>query len=178
MMRCREFFFVRHGQTDHNTGKIQGEHGDIRLNTVGLAQAEAIEPFIATLPLRVVFYSPMQRARETKDIITRRISTRCLEIPEFTECPCSVWEEIRQGSAKGALAKQFMERVKDGLQKVLVEEGPALIVAHGGVYSAIFTWLNLKGGRIIDNCIPMRFFLNPKGYWSVTGLDYILDGIQ
>jgi uncharacterized phosphatase len=175
MVLYKEFFFVRHGQTDHNAGRIQGEHCDISLNVVGLTQAEAIEPIIATLSLHIIFCSPLLRARETKDILNRRISVRCLEMPEFAECSCGMWEEMQKGVVKEKLAKQFIARVGNGLQQVLAEKGPALIIAHGGVYSAICIWLNMKNERVIDNCVPMQFFLDQKGCWAATKLNCISD---
>jgi broad specificity phosphatase PhoE len=57
-LKQKEFYFIRHGQTDHNCGKIEGEHLDIPLNKKGRSQAIAIEPLVTNLALRLVWSSP------------------------------------------------------------------------------------------------------------------------
>ncbi|MCA0417301.1 MAG: histidine phosphatase family protein, partial [Proteobacteria bacterium] len=69
---------VRHGETDWNReGRLQGAQ-DIPLNDLGRRQAaeaadrlKALEPAYADLPY---IGSPMQRARETMDILRRELA--------------------------------------------------------------------------------------------------------
>lgn len=72
MILTKEFYFVRHGQTDHNIhdGKHKDGHPeDIPLNKTGGNQALAIKLLIALLPVQTVCCSLMKRAQKTKKII-------------------------------------------------------------------------------------------------------------
>ena len=79
MITKKEFYFVRHGQTDHNVmeGKDKGDHpADIPLNAVGRNQALLIEPTIALLPVQTICASPLKRVQETKERIALTGSSR------------------------------------------------------------------------------------------------------
>ena len=57
MILHKEFYFVRHGQTDHNLleGRDKGDHpDDISLNETGKNQAKFIHSIISTLPIKTV----------------------------------------------------------------------------------------------------------------------------
>ncbi|PWU15160.1 MAG: hypothetical protein C5B45_03160 [Chlamydiae bacterium] len=163
----REFYFVRHGQTDHNSGKLRGEHLDISLNKAGYRQAVAIEPLITRLPLRFVYSSPLKRAKETTDILLRNLTLKWFEIAEFSECSVTTWNQMREGESS-ELIIQFFQKVKTGFKRVLEEKGPALIVAHGGIYFAICKILGISTDGIIDNCVPVWFHFDEKReLWQV-----------
>ena len=97
MILKKEFYFVRHGQTDHNIleGAGKGDHPeDVPLNMVGRNQAAAIEPMIALLPIQTICVSPMKRAQETKEIIAARLSVPHYEIDTLGECSGKIWKEM------------------------------------------------------------------------------------
>ena len=61
----REFFFLRHGETEYNReGRFQGRT-DIPLNSVGLAQAEAAARELAGRRISRIVSSPARRALQT-----------------------------------------------------------------------------------------------------------------
>lgn len=161
------FYFIRHGQTDHNSGKISGEHLDISLNEAGRKQVAAIEPVIARLPLRLACVSPLKRAKETTDILLRNLSLKQLEVAEFSECSVSTWNRMREGEFCDPV-NQFLQTVAIGLERMLLESGPSLIIAHGGVYFAICKTLRILGDGLIENCIPVQFYFDEKtGLWAM-----------
>ena len=153
---------VRHGETDWNReGRLQGSQ-DIPLNELGRRQAaeaagrlKALEPTYATLDY---IGSPMQRARETMDILRR-----ALDLPEggytvenrlreltFGEWEGFTWRDVRKAERKQA---QLRERDKWGfvppggesyrmlaerVRPVLAElRRETVIVSHGGVARAV-----------------------------------------
>lgn len=165
-VNCQEFYFIRHGQTDHNSGKITGDHLDISLNEVGRKQASIIEPVIVKLPLRFAYVSPLKRAKETTDILLRNLSLNRLEIVEFSECTLSTWNRMREGEFCDSV-NQFLQTVASGLERVLIESGPSLIIAHGGVYFAICKTLGIPGNGCIENCLPVHFYFEKnRGLWA------------
>lgn len=57
MILKKEFYFVRHGQTDYNIAKHKKDLDhpiDIPLNDTGRTQAKLIEPLVAVLPIQTI----------------------------------------------------------------------------------------------------------------------------
>jgi probable phosphoglycerate mutase len=175
----QEFYFVRHGQTDHNIleGKEKGDHPeDISLNAVGRNQAAAIEPMIALLPIQTICVSPRKRALETKEIIAARLLAPHYEIGNLGECSGKIWKELASlrvespFPADGEL-RLFMEQVRDGLNHALSLPGPLLIVAHGGVHWAICYLMGIENHQwAISNCAVVHFSIGPQGKWIASKL--------
>jgi len=62
---------IRHGETDWNAaGRWQG-HQDIPLNENGRQQAAALGKRLSSWPIKAIYSSDLQRARETAEIIGR-----------------------------------------------------------------------------------------------------------
>lgn len=63
-------YLVRHGQTAFNVEKrLPGQLPDIHLNDEGVRQAEQLSAALHDLPLTTVISSPLERARETAEIV-------------------------------------------------------------------------------------------------------------
>ncbi len=166
-LKQKEFYFIRHGQTDHNCGKIEGEHLDIPLNKKGRSQAISIEPLVTNLPLLLVWTSPLKRAKETADILLHKLSLERVETVEFSECTVAIWKKMREGERAKSI-ESFLQTVTIGLERVLTEKGPSLIIAHGGIYFAICKILGIPTDGIIDNCVPVRFYFDKKEHlWQI-----------
>lgn len=64
--------FVRHGRTTSNAqGTLAGWSDGVALDEVGRAQAAALAERIASVPLTALIASPLQRCRETAQILLR-----------------------------------------------------------------------------------------------------------
>lgn len=170
-----EFYFVRHGQTDHNIieGKDKGNlNADIPLNETGRSQAKMIEPLISSLPIRSVCSSPLKRALETKQIITSIVEVDHYTIDELGECSAAIWNSlVEQGVGSplpnDGMAGEFIERVRTGLRKTLTLPPRSLIVSHGGVHLALCAILAIENHDwIIGNCVPVHFYLEDDGKWK------------
>ena len=66
------FYLVRHGVTSHTGHKLSGWMPDIHLTEKGLAQAEAVAERLASVPLKAVYSSPIDRTMETARPIAAR----------------------------------------------------------------------------------------------------------
>lgn len=169
MISKKEFYFVRHGQTDYNLKGVYSDSIDIPLNETGKKQAVSIEPLVRTLPIKTICFSPLLRARETKDILSSRLSSKQMEIEGLAECHPEVWRTMATlNFSKDVM--QFVERAREAVNQALREEGPVLIVAHGGIHFAICSLLKVNHDWKIDNCIPVHFKLNENWEWSATKL--------
>ncbi|MFA5998571.1 MAG: histidine phosphatase family protein [Candidatus Babeliales bacterium] len=169
-----EFYFVRHGQTDHNIGLVK-KNLDVPLNQVGLQQATMVKSYIAKLPIKTICYSPLKRAKQTKDIINAGLGIPEVKIPELAEGTGDFFSELQSVKSKqmpiSKNLKKFLKRVTKGLRKALQYPAPVLIVAHGGVYSALCRILNIDSDEwVVANCTLMHFYKNRDGNWSVNHL--------
>jgi len=69
-----EILLLRHGETDWNRqGRCQGA-SDLDLNSSGLSQAEEVGRILRQEPLAGIYSSPMKRAVQTAEIISRHHS--------------------------------------------------------------------------------------------------------
>lgn len=178
MILQKEFYFIRHGQTDHNISKanLKGDHPDIPLNETGRSQAKSAEPIIASLPIRTVCSSPLKRVQETKEIITSRLEVTHHTIDDLRECPSQIWKEMARLGMYSSLpqdgvVRHFMDRVRNGINQALSLPGPSLIVAHGGIHWAICCLMGIQEHEwSIDNCAPVHFLIVDNGKWFAKKL--------
>lgn len=179
MIHKKEFYFVRHGQTDHNLieGKEKSDHtAEIPLNTTGKSQAIAIEPIIANLPIQTICCSPMLRAQETKQLITPRLQVPHVDIEDLGECTAKIWREMSgmgmyYFSPHSGEARFFIERVRRGINQALALPGPSLIIAHGGVHWALCSLLGIDTHEWrLQNCGIVHFFINSEQHWAAKKL--------
>src|SRR5262245_21948808 len=112
-------YFVRHGETDWNRAQRYQGQRDIPLNDTGRAQARRNGTLLRELlgPLaRTIDYvaSPLQRARETMEIIRRelalparnyRTDDRLREI-DYGHWAGQLWNELPVTDAEGFAARQ------------------------------------------------------------------------
>jgi uncharacterized phosphatase len=172
----KEFYFVRHGQTDGNVAVAKQDHGDIPLNETGRQQATVIQPVIASLPIKTICCSPLKRAQETREIACSDLCASQLEIENLSECTAKIWLEMTQ-LGKGASKTlqepvySFMQRALKGVNEALASEGPVLIVAHGGIHWAICCFMEIdQHNWVVDNCAVVHFSIKEGGGWSAKHL--------
>lgn len=176
MIYKKEFYFIRHGQTDYNASNAKVDHDDVSLNAAGLQQAEMIEPIIANLLIKSVCYSPLKRVKETKEVICSRLQAIHHEIFELGECTLQIWNDMTSSGADALNSphihvKVFMKQALNGINKALSCEGPVLIVAHGGIHWAICCLMGVTDHDwMIDNCLPVHFFIENSGRWAAKKL--------
>jgi len=162
MILQKEFYFVRHGQTDYNIleGKQKQDHPkDVPLNETGRNQARTIESIISLLPIVTVCSSPLTRAQETQEIITSKLQAAHCEIDNLGECQAQIWREMVRLGMYSALPNegivhQFIQRVRNGINQALSLPGPTLIVAQGGVHWALCCLMAIEelSGQLTTAC--------------------------
>lgn len=62
-------YMIRHGETDKNKGKLLQGRSDIPLNEYGRDLARITAQALRGVPFDIIFTSPLQRARETAEIL-------------------------------------------------------------------------------------------------------------
>jgi broad specificity phosphatase PhoE len=150
-------FLARHGQTAYNLERrFQGQL-PVPLDDTGHAQAAELAERAAAHGFAALWCSPLLRARETADVVFRRIGLQPQEDPRFMETDAGDWTnrlfaEV-QAEAPAAFAafaagdpnfafpggESFAhqeERVAAALADVERAELPALVICHGMVIRA------------------------------------------
>ena len=161
----KTFYFVRHGDAAYRGDSIFDDSHEVPLTSKGEKQAESIQKVIELLSIQTICVSPMKRAIDTMNIITKNLSCETVVIPELSECTHATWHkmvELENGPKSGSNCPHvcsFMERAVIGATKALEHPGPVLIVAHGGVHFAICHYMDIKEhDKKIGNCVPVHFF--------------------
>lgn len=179
MILQKEFYFIRHGQTDHNISHVnlKEDHPHwVPLNETGRNQAKSVEPIISNLPIRTVCTSPAKRAQETKEIITSRLEADHHDIHDLGECTSQIWREMVQMGMysplpEGGIVRSFIDQVRRGINHALSLPSPTLVVAHGGVHWALCCLMGIDEHEwAIDNCVPVHFSVEESGKWTAKKL--------
>ena len=154
-----KIYYVRHGQTDWNfEQKMQGGQTERNLNETGIKQAENTKKQLENVKYDIVIRSPMNRAKQTAEIITEgkevsiiideRIRERNLGelegAPITEECEKNIWDynlnmELKGGESLKEFEKRILEFIEEIKEKY--DDKTILIVAHGGVAKVLKAYL-------------------------------------
>jgi 2,3-bisphosphoglycerate-dependent phosphoglycerate mutase len=162
----RDFYYIRHGQTDWNLRNITMGQMDIPLNKLGIQQAHHAAEKLRGLPIKMIVASPLLRARQTASIIAEILQLTVLIHEELKEAHFGRQEARDKGDASwhsrwqhgecqgGESYAAFTQRVVHGMTEILSSHaGPVLIVAHGGVYWPIRDVLQASlSNDYVSNC--------------------------
>jgi len=88
---------IRHGATANNDAvppRLQGARSDPPLSHAGIRQADRLAEFLARLPIRDVFASPLLRARQTADRIAQTHCKTTTIVEQLREIDCGQWEGL------------------------------------------------------------------------------------
>lgn len=157
-----ELVVIRHGETQANAeGRYLGAL-DVGLNDTGVAQVARLAQLIAATepPFQRLLTSPLLRARQSADLVSRTLALPVRIVPAFRERHVGVFEGLTQAEARecypelwarnitrlwtaappeGESLDVVIVRVSLGLTK-LAEEAQGervLLVAHGVVAKVI-----------------------------------------
>ena len=153
-------YLARHGQTAYNLeGRFQG-HLPVPLDATGRSQAAELAERAAAHGFRVLWCSPLLRARETADIVAAALGLEPREDPRLMETDAGDWTnrsfiEVRAETPErfdafvageagfafpgGESFAEQDERVNAALAEIEAGELPALVVCHGMVIRAALT---------------------------------------
>jgi len=172
----REFYFLRHGETDANRFRTIAGSLDVALNDTGRAQAEAAVERVRALGATHIASSHLRRARDTAATIARALALPHAVVPDLAERSWGSLEGRPQSErvhgqppADAEAAEAFVARIRGGLAQVRAG-GVPLVVAHSGTHRALCRLLGLaETVEPVGNCRPIRFTppSAPGGVWIV-----------
>ena len=90
----RRFFLVRHGATELHSGKVIMGRYDAHLSDLGREQMAALGKRLAAedLQARVIYASPLRRARDSADILSAALGLPVETVPGLEEISLGAWD--------------------------------------------------------------------------------------
>lgn len=164
-----ELILVRHGETDWNSAGIFRGHEDVRLNAVGIAQADAVAEALKDRVFEAIHSSPLKRAMvtATRIAIPHQIDIKVNE--GFVDINYGAWQGLRESTVKQKNPAAY-ERWVTKPTKMKFPGGDKMTKAWKRVNSALRELLMIHGlGTvvIVSHRIPLKFmtaYLLGKGY--------------
>ena len=88
-------YLIRHGATLNNVAVppvLQGRGSDPELSDEGQEQARRAGEFLKEYPIDAFYSSPLTRAKQTAEAITKPHGLNIQELEEIIECDVGSWE--------------------------------------------------------------------------------------
>lgn len=161
-------YLARHGETDDNREpiRVQG-FTDTPLNDTGRRQAAELAAGVASLGLQTLWSSDLKRARETAEIVGRRVGLPVALDPRLREANRGRWEGRRFIDIERECPERYAawrragpsfrfpggESLLEQQQRVIASlhdiraagELPALVVCHGGSIRVVLSRRDPRG---------------------------------
>jgi broad specificity phosphatase PhoE len=161
---------ARHGETDDNIEpiRIQGRI-DTPLNATGRAQAAELAERVVPERVTGIWCSQLSRAKETAEIVGRRVGIEPIVDPRLAEgnrgrLEGRLWEEVARSEPntyaawraageefrfpQGESLKEQQDRVLAALSEIRAAgPGPSLVVCHGGSIRVVLCASDPEGLR-------------------------------
>jgi broad specificity phosphatase PhoE len=87
----KQLYFIRHGQTEWNAIKRMQGRWNSNLNETGRQQADVNGRFLASQNIESLFISPLDRTRQTAEIINRHTNLPVILDDRIMEWDCGDW---------------------------------------------------------------------------------------
>jgi len=89
-----EIILVRHGETEWNVEEIYRGRIDVKLNEVGVKQAELLGRYLSNLKLDAIYTSPLKRALDTANILTQYQNVGVQVTDGLMDLNCGEWQGL------------------------------------------------------------------------------------
>lgn len=172
---AKPFYFIRHGQTDWNVGKLVTGRSEVPINETGARQAREVSRILKRVePNCCIYTSPLVRAQQTAEIVRQEILSQVVIINGLQE---RGWGNLEGelSSEKNKVANgvesgvEFNARILAALEVILLTNDPMpVLISHGDVFAAMVRQMGL-GYLRSDNCELFFFYPSKEvhGQWSV-----------
>jgi len=151
---------VRHGETDWNAeGRLQG-HTDRPLSDFGRRQAHELAEELDDEELEAIYSSDLARARETAEIVGRKLGLPNVPEPDLREKDWGTWEGLTAAERDrvefvGESTEAHRDRILDALRRISERhpgDGRVLVVTHGGSMRRVQTAAMGMALPVVENC--------------------------
>ncbi|HEX7392538.1 MAG TPA: histidine phosphatase family protein [Thermoplasmata archaeon] len=165
-----ELILVRHGETDWNSAAIFRGHEDVRLNSVGIAQADAVGEALESRVFEAIYSSPLKRSlvTATRIAIPHQIDVHVNQ--GFVDVNYGTWQGLKEATVKQKNPRAY-ERWTNTPTKMKFPGGDSMKKAWKRVNTSLRELLVLHGlGTvvIVSHRIPLKFM---TAYLLGTGFE-------
>ena len=151
-------YLMRHGHVHNPSHILYGRMPGFYLSDLGIQQARAAADWLADKPIRAIYSSPMERARQTADIVaerqdglTAKVDERIIEVltpyegRPTAELAAKGWDLYSGNAPPFETPTSVLERVLGFFEHIFAahEGESAVAVAHGDIL--VFPWLHAQG---------------------------------
>lgn len=171
-MAPTRLLLARHGETDWNrAGRWQG-HADPPLNDAGRRQAEMLAEQLADDGVAAIYASDLRRARQTADVVARRLGIAVVATSALREIDVGSWSGLTRAEVEarfpegfarwlqgeighdGETREELTARVVPAVERIAAAHlgSTVLVVTHGGVIRAVRRHASGDPGDAIENC--------------------------
>lgn len=104
-----KLYFVRHGESEANTRHvISNRESPFRLTDLGRGQAKVLAERLRDIPFLAIYSSPVRRARETAEILSRALHVPYEVTEALREYDCGILED-RSDETSWGLHREIYE---------------------------------------------------------------------
>jgi broad specificity phosphatase PhoE len=118
-------YIVRHGETEYNKEELFRGRKDVPLNDVGKKQAERLGTYFEGKTVARIFASPLARAQQTAQGISKKANAPVETIEEFTDMDFGAWEGVALKEVERLYPREFL-LWKETPQNLKVKDGESL----------------------------------------------------
>jgi len=167
---------VRHGRTEWNRVERFRGRADIKLDEVGIKQAEAAAARIAEWQVSAVYSSPLRRASTTAEILARPLGLEVTLLPGIIDIDYGEWQGL---SPAGAAAKDggLYSKWLESPHKVKFPGGESLAEVRERAASAVDGLIAqhpketvvLVSHKVVCQILILSLLgLNNSHFWQIT----------
>ena len=145
-----ELIIIRHGETNWNREHVFRGRRDVRLNSTGIAQADATAKALENRVFDAIYTSPLKRSLVTARRIAKPHEMAIREIEGFSDISYGVWEGLSLETVKREYPR-FYEKWLKNPGKVKLARGESMKRAWKRVNSSLreVVWTHGTGTVVI-----------------------------
>jgi broad specificity phosphatase PhoE len=129
-------YVVRHGETLWNKEEVFRGRKDIPLNETGKKQAEKVGAYFAGISLSRIVSSPLRRAEETAEAISKTTDVLVETMKEFSDINFGVWEGLPLREVEERYPVDF-GLWKTSPQELQIDGGETLAMVRGRILGGL-----------------------------------------
>ena len=169
---------MRHGHVRNPNNILYGRLPGFHLSDLGVQQARAAADWLAEKPIKAIYSSPMERARQTADLVAERheglvptVDERIHEVRTpyegrpTEELAAKGWDLYTGNEPPYESPRVVLKRVLEFFEHVVTEHAgeSAVAVGHGDIL--VFPWLHAQGvepealmkDRLVEYALPVDY---------------------
>jgi broad specificity phosphatase PhoE len=165
------FYLIRHGTNDVLPRALAGRMPGTHLNAAGRAEAERVAERLKSKPIRHLFSSPMERARETAEPLARALNFPVQICEAINEVDFGDWQGVEMTALRNKEEWHRWVKFRSGLR---LPRGEMMVNIQARVVSEMIRLKEQFSGEhiaLFSHGDPIRSALC---HWLGMPLDYMV----